>query len=1213
MSTSAPISPRTVVENIWKEVLGLPSIDADLTFMDLGGTSLLANMLVAKLGKSLGVSIPVIKVFEYPTLRHFTKFMATGEHQVTPAAPVVAVDEAAVAPAAVEISEISDNDVAIIGMACRFPGANNVDEFWKNLVDGKDSVAMLSMEELSPEVPAELKNDPRYIRARGMIENPYALDAAFFDISPMEAKLIDPQQRVLLETAWQALENAGHGPGSFEGRTAVFAGIEDNTYYKEEILPFPEAEKRAGRFSIMTGNEKDFVAMRIAHKLNLRGPAISVHTACSTSLVAVIMAAKSLRHGECDMALAGGASVHFPTHDGYYYQEGGVFSPDGRCRPFDKDAQGTTFTDGAGIVVLRRLKDAIRDRNTIYAVIKVGAVNSDGGDKISFSAPSISGQTTCISDALTDAGVDAGTIQFVEAHGTATPMGDPIEVEALRQAFRKHTQKKQFCGLGSVKSNVGHTTTAAGVTSLIKVALALKNKAFPATVHYKSPNPGLDIENSPFYVVNRHTDWKRELTPRRAGVSSFGIGGTNSHLVMEEAPTLPASPAPAVERPFEIFPIATKTVVQRDKLLSDLASLGADARSAAFSLQNGRSRFKTRGARIRFQGITADDIVVQKDKVIEDPCLVFMFPGQGSQYIEMGKSLFEHFPEFQKTFLDCCAVLDRELGLDFKTFIFDAANKETLENTKYTQPALFAIEVSLGKMLIGWGITPDVMVGHSVGEFAAACLSGVFSLEDGLKMISARGRLMASLPRGKMLSVRGPLDAVRKIAGDDIDVASVNSPVHCVLAGEDEKIKVAQEALEKGGLPCRMLHTSHAFHSTMMSPMVEPFHAIASEVKFQAPRFKIVSTVTGKPMTDADATNPMYWANHLRATVHFSQAIFKTIEDGGNLFLEVGPRTTLSSLTLQHLKGEKGTAISILSDNSEPANEIGALATALSKLWIHGLELPWNRIWTGGSRIPVLPFPFEYKNYRFSENRKPEVKTVSVIHEVAELMEEVAEETGAAEEVVETSVADVLMGNLSTIFSDFSGMSFESRDATFVENGFDSLVLMQIGVELGKKYGVSVALRDLMEKLNTLQLLANHIFKTALAKKLPQAVRKQAPARTVFRQQPVLVSKPPIVSSAPLAPMPADVSQVIQQQLTQMKEILELQLRYLAATSKPGGRAVVPAVAPLPEQKAKSTQSLIRAKHQQPPRPDAFRANSPDGSEAWYRFDSQNQHYEILN
>ncbi len=475
-------------------------------------------------------------------------------------------------------------------MACRFPGAQNLTEFWQNLLEGRDTIRALSDQELSPEVPQEVRNDPRYVRAAGLIDQPYAMDAAFFDIKPMEARLTDPQQRVLLETSWDALENAGHGPGSYAGRTAVFAGTEDNTYYKTEISPFPEAEARAGRFSVMTGNEKDFSAMRVAHKLDLRGPAVSVNTACSTSLVAVVMACKSLRSGECDLALAGGAAVHFPTPEGYYFQEGGVFSSDGHCRPFDQDAQGTVFTDGVGVVVLKRVEDAIRDRNTIFAVIRGGAVNSDGANRASFSAPSVSGQASCIAEALRDAGVDPATIGYVEAHGTATPVGDPIELEGLRQAFGKQSGRRQYCGLGSVKSNIGHTTTAAGVAGLIKAALALKNGVIPPSLHYRRPNPALDIENSPFYVVDRKTDWPPGPAPRRAGVSSFGIGGTNSHVVLQEPPAMSPAPSPAIDRPFEILPVSARTATQRDALLQSLSSrdptpcAGSGLHIAAWSL-----------------------------------------------------------------------------------------------------------------------------------------------------------------------------------------------------------------------------------------------------------------------------------------------------------------------------------------------------------------------------------------------------------------------------------------------------------------------------------------------------------------------------------------------------------------------------------------------------------------------------------------------------
>ncbi len=1062
---------RRKIEFLWKELLGLTDFDPHLSFMDLGGDSLTANRLVSRLAQDLNIDIPVLRVFEHPTLKQFIKFIENqGSESTGPIAPPT--------PEAFT-TEASDQDIAIVGMACRFPGAANIDEFWNNLVQGKESIHFFSREELSPEVPEELRDDPRLVRARGFIDKPYEMDAALFDIGPMEAKLIDPQQRLILETAYEALENAGHGPGTFQGKIAVYAGTEDNSYYKTEITPFPSAEKSAGRFAVMTGNEKDFVALRLAHKLNLKGPAVSVNSACSTSLVAVLMACKSLRNRECEMALAGGATVHFPTHDGYYYQEGGVFSPDGHCRPFDKDAQGTIFTDGVAVVALKRVSDAIRDRNPIVAVIKGGAVNNDGGDRVSFSAPSISGQSSCITDAYLDAGVSPDSIQFVETHGTATPMGDPIEVEALRQAFRKSTQRRQYCGLGSVKSNIGHTTTAAGVTSLIKTALALKNKIIPATLHFKSPNPRLNIEDSPFYIVDKLTEWKSENGPRRAGISSFGMGGTNSHAILEEAPEAPRSTEPSVERPFEIFPVSAKTPTARDRLLSSLTGLTHRPRDIAFTLQNGRSRYKTRGAQIHFSSLKTDSLTVQHSKTLEDPRLVFMFPGQGAQYIGMGRALREAFPEFRVTFDYCCEFLKRELGFDFQN--------EDLENTQFTQPALFVIEVSLGKMLLDWGIQPDIFVGHSIGEFAAAYLAGVFSLEDGLKLIAARGRLMAALPRGSMLSVRGSMDAVKKIMGDEIDVAAINSPIHCVLAGPTEKIKELQQKFEANNLPARLLHTSHAFHSSMMDGAVEPFLATAKEVQFSPPKIRIISTVTGEELTATQAMDPNYWAGHLRSTVRFSQAIQKCVAEGGNLFLEMGPRTTLSSLALQHLKGDGATAFSTLSDSPDALAELGALSTAIAKLWAYGYDVPWNKIWGEGNRVPLPTYPFERKSFRFSENRKPELITSAIARNTDQT-------TPVVESQLKIQNENPLFTQIETLLTEHSGLSIETKNTTFFESGFDSLVLMQIGVELGKRYGISIGLKDLMNTHNTLERLNDYIAKTAAPEKQPQSLKKQASA-----------------------------------------------------------------------------------------------------------------------
>jgi acyl transferase domain-containing protein len=1239
----------SAVIDLWKDVLKVSDVELDRGFADLGGTSLAANQFVARLGQQFGIKVPVIRVFEYPTLRLLLRFLVEGA--VAPAAKASAAASKSRAPKPSKLIR-ENHDVAIIGMACRFPGARNLEEFWKNLLDGRDTITILDDNTLSPEVPAEMRSDPRYVRAAGLIDDPYGLDAEFFAINPAEAKLIDPQQRVLLEVAWHALEHAGEAPGRMTERVAVYAGTEDNSYYRADIVPFPAAERRAGRFSVMTGNEKDYVAMRIAHKLNLKGPAVSVHTACSTSLVAVIMACKSLRMHECDMALAGGASVHFPTPEGYYYQEGGVFSSDGHCRPFDKSAQGTNFTDGAGLVVLKRVEDAIRDGNTIFAVIKGGAINSDGGDRSSFSAPSVNGQAACIRDALTDAGVDAGTLQFLEAHGTATPIGDPIEIEGLRQAFatRADPTRLQYCGLGSVKSNIGHTTAAAGVASLIKTAMALRHTVIPGTVHFESPNPGLEIENSPFYVVAKTMDWPRGEPLRRAGISSFGIGGTNSHLIVEEAPPQPIGDAAGPERPFELWPVSAKSVAQRDQLLQSLSMERYWPRDVAHTLQTGRARFPYRGARVRLNQLPDDDLLVQPQQAaLEEATAVFMFPGQGAQYIGMGRSLYESIPEFRATFSRCCELLSAELGLDFRTFIFDDANVETLENTRFTQPALFAIEVSLGRMLLDFGLQPAYMIGHSIGEFAAAHLAGVFSLEDAVRLIAARGRLMAELPRGRMLSARGAVAAVVAAAGEAVDVASINGPVHSVLAGDFEQIARVQARLEAADIPCRPLHTSHAFHSAMMQPVVAPFLDIVRGVKLSAPQMAIISTVTGEVMTAADATNPEYWAGHLRATVKFSPAVFKALELGGNVFLECGPRTTLSSLAVQHFASAGKTAndrvaVSMLGDSPAPAVEIGGVGSALARLWCAGIELPWERIWAAGRKVPlVTAYPFTHKQFRFSEGRQPELVTAAhgaAAHGAATgpsgaIAAVAAAASGAPNGSAGQAVPGrdekaALVAQLGQLFSEYSGLAIQSPQSSFVELGFDSLLLMQIGVQIGKLFGVSVALRDLMQRLNTLPELAGHILAVAAPDKL-QHLRAVAPAAmpVATAAAPAAVSTPASASASASAPtsvpaingaatasqtltLAADDVQSIRTQLQILQALVAQHQRHLEQLA-PGivaagnGAALAPPAAGAPGGNA----PLLRAQRAQPPTAGAFRANVGN-TQQWVSYDAATRRYELI-
>ena len=1266
-----PKDQTGAIVELWKEVLKTNEVELDRGFAEQGGTSLAANQFVARLGKQFGVRVPVVRIFEYPTLRQLLKYLvadtapprATGTAAAPPGAPiresasaaaqVSAAAAAATAPAADEVRP--HHDIALVGMSCRLPGARNVQEFWDNLLAGRDSITRFDDATLSPTVPAELRNDPRYVRAAGLIDDPFGMDAEFFGIKPAEAALIDPQQRVLLELSWQALEHAGEALHSAGARVAVYAGVEDNTYYKAEIGPFPAAERRAGRFSIMTGNEKDYVAMRIAHKLNLKGPAVSVSTACSTSLVAIVMACKSLRAGDCDLALAGGASVHFPTPEGYYYQEGGVFSSDGSTRPFDAHAQGTNFTDGAGIVVLKRAEDALRDGNTIFALIKGGAINSDGGDKVSFSAPSVSGQAACIREALADADVDAGTLQYVEAHGTATPVGDPIEVEALRQAFASRAEPKrlQYCGIGSVKSNIGHTTAAAGVASLIKTALSLRQALIPATVHFQSPNPGLELENSPFYVVGKTTQWPRGKTRRRAGISSFGIGGTNTHVIVEEAPRAPAPPPAAPARSFDLWPVAARSTAARDQLLEALKGERFAVRDVAHTLVTGRARLPVRGARIRFADPPLEDVLVQATgPALENPRLALLFPGQGAQYIGMGRSLYQSMPEFRAAFSEVCGLLSQHMGLDFQAFIFDPANQETLENTRYTQPALFAIEVSLGRTLLGFGLQPDFMIGHSIGEFAAAHLAGVFSLEDAVRLITARGRLMAELPRGRMLSARAALDAVKAAAGEAVDVASINSPVHSVLAGDFDTIARVQARLESAGIPCRALHTSHAFHSAMMDPVVAPFLEVARSVQYRAPRMSIISTVTGALLDAGQATDPAYWANHLRTTVSFSPAVFKALELGANVFLEAGPRTTLSSLAVQHFAAAPqgkvdAVAIAMLSDTSEPEAELGGFAAALARLWCAGIELPWEQIWSGGRKVPLqATYPFNRKRFRFSEGRAPEVPALaSVAAAGAAAAQPAATHAATSQAAAPLAVAaaasqaasgaamapradaqTLLVEELGRMLSEYSGLSVNSQQATFVELGLDSLLLMQIGVQMGKNYGVSVALRELMEKFNTLTALASHILATAPPEKIAHlsvsvAAPLPAPPLAQAQAQPAAVAAAAMPSAAAPAALVQGVSSeeaaALRQQLNLLQALVTEHQRHLEKLVPPSGNGLASgangASADAPASPATAAAApLLRARREQPPAAGAFRGGN-GGPSRWVAYNEAQRRYVFVD
>ncbi|HSP79990.1 MAG TPA: type I polyketide synthase, partial [Myxococcaceae bacterium] len=750
--------------------------------------------------------------------------------------------------------------VAIIGMVGRFPGAGDVEAFWRNLSQGVESLTRLTDEELEAAgISRELFSRPDYVKVGFELEGAALFDAAFFGLSPREAELLDPQHRLFLECAWEALEQSGHDAESFPRPIALFAGTGAPSYLYRNLLSRPELLRSAGSFQLALGNEKDFLPTRVAHKLGLRGPCVAVQTACSTSLVAVHLACQSLLSGEAELALAGGVSLSLPQRSGYPYREGDVLSPDGHCRAFDERAQGAVRGSGVAVVVLKRLSEALEDGDFIHAVIRGSAVNNDGAERVGYTAPGVEGQAAVISEALGMSGVEPASIQYVEAHGTGTPLGDPIEVAALNKAFRGLEPGR--CALGSVKTNIGHLDAAAGVAGLIKTALALRHRLIPPSLHFERPNPRIDFAGGPFFVNTTARPWEARGTPRRAGVSSFGIGGTNAHVVLEEAPD--AGQVPASARPWHLLVLSARTASALEAATDNLAAHlerhpELELADVAHTLLVGRRRFAHRrvlvcrdvhDAREALASRAPQRLLTQEQEAREPP-VAFMFPGQGAQYVGMGRGLYETEPVFRKHVDACCERLLPHLGVDLRQLLFapESGSEEAaarLEQTALTQPALFVVEYALARLWMAWGVKPRAMVGHSIGEYVAACLAGVLSLEDALALVVARGQLMQSLPPGAMLSVSLSEQEVRPLLGESLSLAAVNAPSLCVVSGPPRAVEALEAELARREVPHRRLHTSHAFHSAMMEPILDAFAARVRQVRLSPPRIPFVSNVTG--------------------------------------------------------------------------------------------------------------------------------------------------------------------------------------------------------------------------------------------------------------------------------------------------------------------------------------------------------------------------------
>ena len=969
-------------------------------------------------------------------------------------------------------------DIAVIGLAGRFPGAADLARFWETLRDGTEAITHFDDAELRDAgVPDELLEDPAYVKSWGVLDDIERFDARFFGYSAREAARLDPQHRLFLECAWHALEDAGHAPKGFDGQIGVYAGSSLSSYLLAHLLPGRGIDVSADGLEMLIANDKDYLASRVSYKLGLDGPAVAVQSACSTSLLAVHLACQALLDYDCDLALAGGITVRVPQRTGYLHQEGMILSPDGHCRPFDAKAGGTVSGSGAGMVVLRRLEDALADGDRIDAVIRGSAVNNDGSDKVGYTAPGVTGQARVIAAAMAAADVEPSTVTAVEAHGTGTRLGDPIEIAALTKAFRGVAPGS--CAISSVKSNIGHLDSAAGIASLIKAVLQVRHRELVPNVHYTEPNPEIDFAATPFTVVTETTPWEPPCGVRRIGVSSFGFGGTNVHLVLEEAPSTGDAPAaaPADGERAQLLPVSAATPEAARTLAESLAAAlpGTRPAAAARTLQEGRTHLRVR--RFAVARDTTEAAALLPDAADArapetTPRTAWLFPGQGSQHLGMARRVLEREQVFRDTFDRCARLLAGPLGTDLRDLIH-SGSPERLARTEYAQPALFAVEYALAEQLRSWGLRPDTMLGHSVGEFTAACLAGVFTLPDALRLVAARGRLMQSLPPGSMLSVALPEDAVRALVDDrpGLDLAAVNGPEVTVVSGPHADVDALAEVLAGTQTPHRRLHVSHAFHSAMMDPVLDAFAAEVAAVDRQAPSGCFLSCVTGEQVTTEQATDPGYWARQLRDTVRFAPAAGRLLDEGHTLLAEVGPATALSTLSRTLPGGRGARVVPVLPAATGEEDDALHLLAAVGRMWQAGAEPDWAALRgddAPGPRAALPGYPFERRRYWVEPATRPGA--------TAAPLPEDQDDPGSAQG--DSGVEDERPTGLSSRYAPPStaaekavvrawehllGIRPVGVDDNFLELGGHSLLATKVVAELKRTLGVEVPLRRLVD------------------------------------------------------------------------------------------------------------------------------------------------------
>lgn len=995
-------------------------------------------------------------------------------------------------------NEINGNEIAIIGMAGRFPKSNDIYEFWDNIVNKKECISYFTDDELKKEkIDDSLLKNRNYIKAKGVIDNIDLFDADFFNINPKEAEVMDPQHRILLECAWESLENAGYNPEEYDGLIGVYAGKSMSSYLFLNLYPHIKRTLTSSNLQGAIGNDKDSLPTTISYRLNLHGPSINIQSSSSTSLTAIATACQSLLTYECDIALAGGVSAGPPVKAGYLYDVGGIMSSDGHCRPFDADSSGFVPGNGYGLVVLKRYEDAVKDNDNIWAVIKGYAINNDGSQKVSYTAPSVDAQSEVVVSAQFAAGVNPEKISYVEAHGTATALGDPIEVSALTQAFRYKTDKKNYCALGSVKGNIGHLDCAAGVAGLIKVALSLHNKILPPTVNYERQNPEIDFENSPFYVNTVAKHWSNSNSPRIAGISSLGMGGTNVHLIVQENLEKRDS---SDQREWNIIPISAKTESSLKKNISKLANYlknrgkEYNISDVAYTLSVGRKAFNYRKAVvckdiedcIKKLNYLNNSEEIYLNNVHDKRNVNFMFTGQGSQYMNMASDLYEKESVFKEEFDKCINIVKSIIGIDLKEILFkknyEDDDEKFIAKTSITQPLIFIIEYCMSKLLISMKIEPSAMIGHSLGEYVSATISGVFSLEDALNVVCIRAKLMDSMLGGAMLTVEMEEDELQKLLNNKLNIAAVNSSKMCVLSGDDESISIIERELKNKDIFVSRLRVSHGFHSYLMKDASDGLKKVLENVKLNKPLIPFISCVTGTWIKDEEALDSNYWAEHMLKTVRFKDGIETLMKNNDGVLLEVGPGNVLCKLAKQSklydfnrvilgtIKGPKGTE-----------NDNKFLQNTIAELWSSGVKIDWNNYYSSEirKRVPLATYAFDRKRYWIDEeeneesnnniNKEPiQVKNhkLSTYHSRPSLEVEYIE----AQNEIQQNIIEILQELISI-------KPIGIKD-NFFDIGGNSLLATQLLTKIGELYDIRLSLNSVynnptVEELSKLINLSN--------------------------------------------------------------------------------------------------------------------------------------------